>query len=84
MAKPQVKEVAVEEAVPKEQEVFVRIIRYPLKPEEHYQAFQPEVIIVEDGKVVKRTLVDKKNTFEYAFSKALEYIDLRNESLPHV
>jgi hypothetical protein len=82
LAKAQAKEVAEKEPV--EVQYFVRIVEYPLHPNEHYKAYQPEVLVMQGEKVVKRVLVDKKNTFEYAFSKALEYIDNRNESRPNV
>lgn len=82
MTKTQTKEV-LEKVLP-ETQYFVRIVEYPLQPNEHYKAYQPEVLVLEEGKIIKRVLVDKKNTFEYAFSKALEYIDNRNESRPNV
>jgi hypothetical protein len=42
LAKAQTKEV-LEKELP-EQQYFVRIVEYPLQPNEHYKAYQPEVL----------------------------------------
>jgi hypothetical protein len=61
-------------------ERYIRIIEHPLKSGEAFQGFQPEVIWVENDKIVRRKLVDKPNLFEFAFTQAGELIDPRNGS----
>lgn len=58
---------------------FVRIIELPPEGGDHFPGFQPEIVFIKDDKVIKRVLVDKPNLFEYAYTKAGEFIDPRVE-----
>lgn len=62
--------------------MFVRIVEHPVPPADTLKGYQPEVIWVDEDRVVKRQLAGKPNLFEYAFSMAGDLIDPRNESLP--
>lgn len=61
-------------------ERFIRIVELPRKPGDAFAGYQPEIIWVQDGQVIRRAMVDKPNLFEYAFTQAGELIDPRNES----
>lgn len=58
------------------------MMEHPLKPGDHYVGYQAELVLVDGDMVVKKVIIDKPNTFENAWAKALDYIDPRNESLP--
>jgi hypothetical protein len=68
-------------AAPRKLERYIRIIEHPMKTGESFQGFQPEVIWVENDRIVRRKLVGKPNLFEYAFTQSGEMIDPRNESV---
>lgn len=63
-------------------ESFVRIKKHPLKPGDHFEAFQPEIVYVQGDKVVDRKLVSKPDMFEMAFAIAADMVDPRNDEKP--
>lgn len=61
-------------------ERYIRILELPRAPGDQYQGYQPEIVYVENDRIVRRELVSKPNLFEYAFTQAGELIDPRNEA----
>lgn len=62
---------------------YIRIVELLPKPGEAHRGYQPEIIFVQDDKIVHRKLVDKPNLFEFAYAIAGDLIDPRNESERH-
>ncbi len=56
---------------------FIRIVQIPSTDGDHFPGYQPEIVFIKDDKVVRRILIDKPNLFEYAYTKAGEFIDPR-------
>lgn len=63
--------------LPKVTEKYIRI-RKVTRPGDNYDAYQPEVLEVQQGVIVNQYLIDKPNLFEFAFSTAADFIDPRN------
>lgn len=59
-------------------ERYVRILELPRQPGDAFTGYQPEIILVQNDRVISREQVSKPNLFEYAFTQAGELIDPRN------
>ncbi len=65
-------------AKPKVIEKFYRIKEHDLAKGAAFRGYQGEVIEVVDGKITKRTYLDKPNLFEYAQTFVVDMMDPRN------
>jgi hypothetical protein len=63
-----------------EGERFIRIAKFPLASNDHFEAFRAELIYVKDGLVVHREWIGKKDMFGMVSAAAIDLIDPRTKA----
>lgn len=49
---------------------YIKVVKLPLAPNDAWEAFQIKQVLVQNGKVIKESLVDKPDTKQMTLAKA--------------